>query len=135
MITDINEAKAMIEKEFIDRFYEFIQDVKTMDTLTAGAEFSKKYGLFGRDESFKINHSKDTQKNLLWFQANIFSGRWETNWKKAGYDPRTIWLLHRDGFLSLQEYSNGMARATGRTSFYYISQATAKQIYKQYKTA
>lgn len=131
-ITDINEAKVKISKEFIDRFYEFIEDVKTMDVTHPG-EFSKKYGFLGRDESFKVKHSKNTQTNLLWFQSNVFSGRWSQAWEKAGYDRRVIWELHRSGFLSLDEYFNGTARATGRTCFYYINQANAKILYKAYR--
>lgn len=133
-ITDVNEAKAQISKEFIDRFYEFIEDVKTMDVTHVG-EFGKKYGILLRDESVRVKHSKDTQTNLLWFQSNIFSGRWSQAWEKAGYDRRVIWELHSSGFLSLQEYYNGTARATGRTAFYYINQANAKIIYKAYKEA
>lgn len=133
-ITNVNEAKAQISKELIDRFYEFIEDVKTMDVTHPG-EFGKKYGILLRDESVRVKRSKDTQTNLLWFQSNIFCGRWSQAWEKAGYDRRVIWELHRSGFLSLNEYYNSMARATGRTCFYYINQANAKIIYKAYKEA
>jgi HSP90 family molecular chaperone len=131
-ITNVEEAKAQISKEFIDKFYEFLEDVKTMDVIHVG-EFGKKYGILLRDEAARVKHSKDTQTNLLWFQSNIFSGRWSQAWEKVGYDRQVIYELHKAGFLSLQEYYSSMARASGRTCFYYINQANAKLIYKAYK--
>lgn len=128
-----DEAKAKIEKEFIDRYYEFLEDVNTMDLMDLSRNgFGWKYGILG-GENFKALHGKDTQKNMLWFQTHIFSGRWSYAWEEAGYDRKMIWALHRDGFLSLQYYTNGRARATGKTDFYYINQANAKVIYKKYK--
>lgn len=129
----VNEAKEMIAKEFIDKYYEFLNDVNTMDvTDTSRGGFAWKYGFIG-GENFKKLHGKDTQKNLLWFQANVKSGRWLYNWEKVGYDRKTIWALYHEGFLSCQYYTNSMARATGQTEFYYINQANAKVIYKENK--
>lgn len=127
----LDEARVKIEREFIDGYYEFLEDVNTWDPEDPNG-FGKKYGFVG-NERFKELHGKDTQKNLLWYQGHVFTGRYLPAWEKIGYDRRFIYDLHRSGFLSYQYYSNWMARATGQTDFYYINQAIAKTIYKKYK--
>ena len=121
-------AKEAISREFLERFREFLQDVPNGGTW----DFGKKYG-FTLTEKGIQDHSKDTIKNLMWFQSRVFSGRYIPDWEKAGYSRKVIWDLANQGFLSCQEYSNWNARATGRTSFYYISQKVAKEIYKSEK--
>ena len=125
---EVDAAKEKISKEFLDRFDEFLQDVPNGGTW----DFGKKYG-FTLTEKGIQDHSKDTIKNLMWFQSRVFSGRYIPDWEKAGYNRYVIWDLANQGFLSLQEYSNWNARATGRTSFYYINQKVAKEIYKRRK--
>lgn len=119
------EAKAKIGDEFIRRFYEWLDDYDNMPDR----EYGRKYGWLKNPEV----ESKDNIKSLIRFQKYIFSGRWLPEWEREGYERNTIWDLNREGFLSYQEYSNWNARATGRTDFYYISQKTAKEIYKASK--
>lgn len=123
----VESARTEIAKEFIETFHEWLKDVTELTESEYWA--TRKYDLRPADGA----DIKDNQKWLLWFQKNVYSGRWLPHWELAGYDKQVIWALHRDGFLSYQWYSNALARATGRTDFYYISQNTAKQIYKQYK--
>ena len=126
----VEEARNSIKAEFINRYYEFLEDVPNGGTM----EFGRKYGILLTEDGIK-NHSKDTMKNLLWYQQNIFSGRWLPKWVEAGYSKHVIWDLSNEGFLSYQMYSNHMARATGRTDWYYISQRVARDIYKEHKAA
>lgn len=117
-----NEAKEKICAEFIDKFHEWISDYADMPD----AEYGRKYGWQKNPEI----PAKNDMKSLMRFQKYIFSGMWLPAWEKAGYERNVIWDLHREGFLSYQMYSNWTARHTGRTDFYYISQKTAKDIYK-----
>lgn len=128
VLKEVEDAKQKIADEFISKYYEFLADVPNGESN----DFGWKYGFKFTDEG-KADHSKDTIKNLCWFQSRVFSGRFIPEWEKAGYSKYTIWELSNQGFLSWQEYSNWQARATGRTSFYYISQKTAKEIYKARK--
>lgn len=121
------EAIKKIEQEFINKFYEFINDVNTMEERNR--DFSMKYGYYLND-AMKSKHGKDTQSNMLWFQSHIFSGKWLPEWIKAGFEKEIIWELSRIGFLSYNYYCNWNARVTGHTDFYYINQATAREIYK-----
>lgn len=95
-------------------------------------EFGWKYGILLTEEGIR-NHSKDTMKNLIWFQQHIFTGRYLPMWVEEGYTKNVIWDLNNEGFLSYQMYSSGMARASNRTDWYYIPQRTAKEIYREYK--
>ena len=121
----INEAKERISEEFMSKYREWLKDYAEMTER----DYGKKYGWQKNPEI----EAKDNLKSVIRFQKYIFSGRWLPEWEKAGYDRETIWQLSREKFLSNQEYSNWNARMTGRTSFYYISQAKAKEIYKAYK--
>lgn len=125
---EIEQAKARITEEFISRYYEFLEDVPN----GGSKEFGWKYGILLTEEGIR-NHSKDTMKNLIWFQQNIFTGRWLPMWVKEGYTKNVIWDLNNEGFLSYQVYSNGMARASNRTDWYYIPQRIAKEIYREHK--
>lgn len=125
---EIAKAKERISKEFIGRYNEFMNDLPNGDTV----EFGRKYGVRLTAEGIQ-EHSKDCLKNIAWFQKWIFSGRWLPAWEKEGFNRYQIWALNKQGFLSYQEYSNWNARATGKTDFYYISQKTAKEIYKESK--
>ena len=118
------EAKQMIGKELIDSFEEWRKDYDEMEDTA----FGKKYG-WGKGE----NKPKDTFESLKHFMDLIFGGRWLPLWVKAGYPRDVIIELAREKWLSYQEYSNWNARHTGRTEWYYISQRTAREIWKAYK--
>ena len=126
----IEESRNKIEQEFINRYYEFLKDVNEKEENNR--DFGWKYGWVLTD-SMKKKFSKDTQANMIWFHGHIFSGRWLPQWEKAGYDRKILSELHRIGFLSYKYYSNWNARATGKENLYFISQATAKEIYKFHK--
>ena len=122
------EAKRKIADEFMGAYHEFLADIADAESI----EFGKKYGFTMTSEGIK-NHSKDTLKNLMWFQQRVFTGRYLPAWEKVGYDRKVIWQLNKEGWLAYQYYSNWNARATGRTDFYYIPQKTAREIYKASK--
>lgn len=118
------EAKAMIKKEFMDGFFEWLKDEAEMPDR----EYSRKYG-YGKGE--KVH--KDNLAGVKTYQKYFFQGRYRNGWIKAGYDMAAIYALHDEGFLSYEYYSNWQARQLGRTEFFYISQKTAAAIYKEYK--
>lgn len=123
-----DEAKKAIAKEFIDKFQEWLADYNNAEL--AGGDYGRKYGY---DRSAQTQEMKDTQTNLLWFQSNIYSGKFIGGWERTGYSRAVIYELHQIGFLSYQYYSNWQARQTGRSDYYYINQSKAKEIYKAYK--
>ncbi len=118
------EAKARISTEFLTRYYEWLEDEKTLEEKA----YAEKYG-YRKCKS----EVKDNIAGLMIFQKYIFNGRWLAGWEKAGYEKQVIWALAQEKFLSRDEDHSWMARQTGRTVFYYLSQATAKQIYKANK--
>ena len=118
------EAKEKISLELMDSFREWLRD---WDDMT-DAEFGTKYN-FGKGK-VKTKYNFEGLKHFMDYE---FGGRWLQHWVKEGYPREVIWALHREAWLSLQEYSNWNARATGRTAFYYISQRIAREIWKQYK--
>ena len=122
------EARKKIEQEFIDKYYEFHKDLKEL----CDKDFGKKYGITLTEEG-KKKYSKDSQASVIFFQKNIFCGRYLPHWIEVGFEKHIIWQLHKIGFLSYQCFYNHNAIVMGRTDFYYISQATAKEIYKAYK--
>lgn len=125
------ESRKKIEQEFMNKYYEFLDDMKS--TKPDDHEFGKKYGFFFVDPARIEKYRKDNQTTLMYFQREVFSGRWLPMWEKEGYERKIIWQLYEEGFLSYKYYSNSYARATGRQDFLYISQKTAKEIYKTYK--
>ena len=127
----IEEARKKIEQEFIDRYYEFLEDMK--NTKEEDKEFGRKYGFYFVDAERIKKYRKDNQTTLMYFQREVFCGRWSQKWNAEGIDNRTLWALKESGFLSYKYYCNRNARATGCQEFYYINQATAKEIYKAYK--
>lgn len=126
----IAEAKERITQEFVNKYYEFLEDVPN----GGSKEFGKKYGILLTDEGI-AHHKKDTMKNFLWYQQNIFTGRYIHGWEEAGYSKCVIWDLYHDGFFAYTYYSNYRARSTGRSEWYYIPQRVAKEIYKANKRA
>jgi hypothetical protein len=124
----LEEARKKIEQEFMNKYYEFLKDVTELNDK----DFGRKYGVTLSEEG-KKKYSKDSQASVISFQKNIFCGRYLPHWIEVGFEKHTIWQLHKIGFLSYQWIYNSNAIAMGRTDFYYISQATAKEIYKAYK--
>lgn len=118
------EAKGKISLELMDSFREWLRD---WDELT-DSEFGTKYN-YGKGQ-IKTKYNFEGLKHFMDYE---FCGRWLPHWIKEGYPREVIWDLHREKWLSFQEYSNWHARATGRTAFYYISQRTAREIWKEYK--
>ena len=120
------EAKARIKEEFMTIYYEWLNDRNELS--------EKDYGMkYGWQKSDKLMNLKDNLTAVTFFQKYIFTGRWLPAWEKMGYERKAIWELNREGFLSYQMYSNWTARHTGRTDFFFISQKTAKEIYKEAK--
>lgn len=124
---EVKEAKLKIATEFITKYQEWMKDLKEMDAK----DFGWKYGIRFSEEF--IQNLKDTQKTMLKFQSVVFNGRWLYAWERVGYEREMIWRLNRENFLSHDQYSNHRALASGKTDFYYLSQAKAKEIYKAYK--
>ena len=118
------EAKARIKREFVEGFLEWVSDY---DALT-NHEYGKKYGWQKSEKKPTL-----TIKSLMAYQKYIFSGRWLPAWEKQGFDRKVLWELYETGFLSYQYYSNWNARASGRTDFFYLSQQTAREIWKEYQ--
>ena len=119
------EARARISEEFMSRFHEWLGDYAEMPER----EYARKYG-YGKNHEIE---ARNDMKSLIRFQKYIFQGFYDYQWVKLGYEKHTLWELKKDGFLSYQMYSNWEARATGKTDFYYISQKTAKEIFKTSK--
>ena len=118
------EAIQRIKEDFMNRYYTWMKDYEEMPEK----DYARKYGWY-KGEAGK----KDNLKNVASFQKYIFQGRYIGGWVKEGYSREIIWELHRDGFLSYDYCTSYQARVTGRADFYYISQKTAKEIYKEYK--
>lgn len=118
------EAKAMIAKEFIEGFTQWLKDEKEMPE----SEYGRKYG-WGKA---KQPHD-DSYKSFTVYVDYMFTGRYIQGWNKAGYESRVIYDLHKEGYLSYKYYSNWQARARKQEDFYYINRKTAKAIHNQYK--
>lgn len=124
----LEQACDKICREFMYRYHTFIRDVLDYEEKS----FGKEYGFYLSADAQK-KYSKDTQQTLLFFQSNVFSGRFLPAWEKEGYDRNTIWGLKFNGLLSHDYHSNYQARMRGETDFYYISQQTAKEIRKTFE--
>lgn len=121
---NIQEAMTQIAKEFISKYTEWLNDHNNADM--SDREYGRKYG-WGKFEE----PVKDTQKTMLWFLGHIFHGKYLHQWKADGIDP---FELYRCGFLSYDCCTSHKARILGKTDFFYINQAKAKEIYKAYKS-
>lgn len=125
---EIREAKLQIAKDFIDQYLAWLNDYNNPEMPER--EYANKYG-WGKSTP----EMKDLQKSMLWFHGHIFSGRYIAGWKRDfGFELRTLVELHRAGFLSYDYCSSWKARQLGKTDFYYLSQAKAKEIYRAYKS-
>lgn len=126
---NLKEAKIMIAKEFIEKYLEWINDYNNQEL--SDFDYGRKYG-WRRNTSEQTK--KDLQKNMIWFQSHIFSGKYIPAWKKEnGIELQMLVALHREGFLSYDYCTSWKARQLGKTDFYYINQAKAKDIYRAYK--
>lgn len=123
--TQINDGKNKVAKIFIDKFYEFIEDLK--NTNGTGYEFSRKYGATFHPESVE-KHTKNTLTNATWFSSQFFNGGNIDFWTKNGFEKELIWELVKEGFLS--EFTSWRS---GSKTFYYIKQDTVKDIFRNYK--
>lgn len=121
----INEAKKRISELFIDRFYEFISDLKT--TNGTGNEFGRKYGIQLRPE-FVEKRSEANLSNVTWFTSNIFNGGNIDFWTGNGFEKEMIWALVTNGFLA-----EDSPWKSGSKTFYFLRQETAKEIFRKYK--
>lgn len=121
----INEAKEKISKIFMDKFYEFIDDVE--NTRGDGKDFAWKYGFTIRPE-FVEKWTKNTMTNATKFASQVFNGGTIDFWTNNGFTKEMIWELVADEFLS---QSTGW-RSNSKT-FYFLSQDTIKKIFKVYK--
>lgn len=118
------ETKERICNEFMSKYREWLNDAAHMDEY----DYSRKYGYKKPEAEYK-----DNLKEVTLFQKYFFAGRYLPAWEKAGYDRADIYALHREGFLSYDYDSSWKARQLKKTDFYYISQKTAKEIYKAYR--
>ena len=109
-------AKERIKEEYIDKFYEWLDDELHMEDI----EYGRKYGYC----KGKKLHT-DCVTSIISFQKYIFSGRTEKGWVDAGYAKEDIWALAKEGFLS--RWENFKERKT----YYFITQNRAKEIYKE----
>lgn len=112
-----SEAKQRIKEEFMQKYYEWLNDYVNL----SNHDYGWKYGWQKNGKQYK-----DNQSSVIVFVKYMFSAfRTDDEWEKAGYEREVIHQLNREGFLS---------DTTRRWVRYrYISQATAKQIYKEMK--
>lgn len=110
------EAKATITAEFIRRYDEWFDDIANLPDY----EYGKKYGWKKTD---KVLAFKKNQASYIYFQSYIYCGYAEwTFWLRKGYDRDTLNALLEEKFLSSVQKK--------WVDYLFISQATAKQIYK-----
>ena len=113
------EAMEKITEEFMANYTEWFED----RTKLSDREYAQKNGWHKTE---KLMNLKDNLTAVVHFHKYIFSAfRSTAGWEASGYEKQAIWQLNREGFLS---YTQDKWK-----SFYYISQATAKKIYKERK--
>ena len=118
------EAKAMISRELMEGYQEWLRDEKEM----SDDEYGCKYG-WGKG----VELHRDNFKSLTVYMNYFFGGRYLPGWVRQGYTRDVIYQLYQEGFLSYKLYSSYDARMRGKTDFYYIPQRTAREIYKAAK--
>ena len=114
------EAKDMISREFIGKFKAFLMDWDELEDR----EFGRKYG-FLRGEK-KPRYTFDGLKS---FMRHVYAGRTQKGWVAAGYEKKVIWMLRSEKWLSDYETKENGFRET----VYYITQDTAREIWRAYK--
>lgn len=116
----IAEAKERITSEFIRRFDEWFDDLHNLPD----AEYGRKYGW---RKTEKVLNFKKNQAAYIYFQSYIWCGYAEWGmWLHDGYDRDTLNALTEEKFLSYEQKK--------WIGYCFISQATAKQIYRDRRT-
>lgn len=114
----IAEAKERITSEFIRRYDEWFADLTNLSDM----EYGRKYGWCKTDKVMK-----DNQESYIYFHKYIFCGYAEwTMWLGNGYDRDILIALLDEKFLAMKKIK--------WTTYCFISQATAKQIYRDRRT-
>ncbi len=121
----INEAKEKVSKIFMDKFYEFIDDVE--NTRGNGKDFAWKYGFTIRPE-FVEKWTKNTMTNAAKFASQVFDGGTIDFWMNNGFEKEMIWKLVADGFLS----QSTRWKSNSKT-FYFLRKDTINKIFKAHK--
>jgi hypothetical protein len=121
----INEFKEKVSELFMDKFYEFIDDVK--ETRGDGKDFAWKYGFTIRPK-FIEKWTKNTMTNANKFASQVFNGGTIDFWMNNGLEKEMIWKLVSEGFLS-----ESTAWKSGSKTFYFLKQDIIKEIFKQYR--
>lgn len=116
-----DEAKAIIKKEVIDRYEQWMTDRFALNDY----EYGRKYGW---QKSETLMSLKDSIKAVTLFQKYIFSGKTIEGWKRSGVEDKAVWALCRDGFLSVKDGNHR------RPTYYYITQDRAKEIWRGRRT-
>ena len=113
------EAIKLISEHFMAQFHAWLDDY--YDANITDSEFGFKYG-FCRNENSK---PKANLKYVAWFVNHIYN----IPFKSLGIDQHKVIELHREGFLSRWwEWRY-------RTDHFFLSQETAKAIFRKYKQA
>lgn len=115
------EAKAKITAEFITRYNQWLEDKDNLPEI----DYARKYPTY----SERIRTLKDNFTAVAYFQSNVYNGKWKYQWVNEGYDFSDLMQLVREGFLSITEYTNRYKHPD--TARFYLSQKTAKEIWKQ----
>jgi hypothetical protein len=119
---DKGEAKERITAEFIAKYNEWLNEKANLTKL----EYAQKYGFYKTE---KVVALKDNLTAVTYFQSNIYKGKWAYQWVREGYEFEILKQLAHDGFLSHTQYYN--LHKHPDTDYFYISQKTAKLIYKE----
>lgn len=117
------EARAEIQREFMERYDQWMVDRFELDDHDYGWKY-------GWTKSEKLMTLKDSIKAVTMFQKYIFSGRYLPKWEAKGFERRVLWDLVKDGWLSEDVAWSSQAIREGKENWIYISQRTAKEIWR-----
>lgn len=113
------EAKQIIMDDFMARYYQWMQDRIDLND----DDYGWKYGW---QKSEKLMKLKDNLTAVAVFQKYIEPMRTDEKIEKQfGIERRIVWELSKEKFFSSSQKQWHM--------YYFISQQTAKEIYKLYK--
>lgn len=114
-----SEAKEIIKKEFMDRYYTWMQDRFNLNDH----DYGWKYGWC---KSEKMLALKDNLKTVAIFHKYFYPNRRvERIEKELGIDRKIIWELSREKWISDCQHD--------WKTYYFVSQARAKEIWKESK--
>lgn len=112
------EAKAILKKAFIDKYNEWMRDRLELDAHDYGWKY-------GWQKSEKLMTLKDSIGAVTMFQKYIHATRRDIELEKEfGIDRRVIWDLTKEKWLSSVQKEWAL--------YYFISQKTAKEIWREY---